>query len=231
MGFFGIFKKNSELKDTPNIDNTQHSISMPAQRSIQGPFNSNELNTRFTAAIETANEFFGNDVVSLSLKEFNTYNRIEGLSITAETDLGRRTAIVSVQTIDELFFEVIKEIFKSCSRKYESKNREINANNWHYRRAKVIKGHWLYSENKTYKYDAIEDTRKIAFESHIESLSLVFSSDRLISLIKEYSSLMNIWFPDIHWKFDEEHLEFVEISSSKERDSAGNEHPMPDEIL
>ena len=217
-------KGKSNLKEISREQNNADSV-------LSGPFKNDELNTRFTEAVKKSHEYFGKDIVDEALRAFNIFYRIEGFSVTVETDFGRRATIASVKNNDELFFVVIKEIFSMCSDKYEFKNRETNAKNWRYLRARVENGCWLYSENKNYKYNAIEDTRKVCFESHIASLALVFSSDMLLPVIKEYSALMNLWFSDIHWQFDEGSLQFVEISSSRSRDADGREHPMQNEIL
>ncbi|MBE7064861.1 MAG: hypothetical protein E7384_03490 [Ruminococcaceae bacterium] len=89
----------------------------------------------------------------------------------------------------------------------------------------------MYKENTDYQYDSIEDTRKVWFEKHIGAMANLFSLSAVHSLISKYTTLMNHWFADSHWKFNSDLMEFVELSFSRERDTDKIEHPQPHEIL
>lgn len=189
----------------------------------------------FSEQIELAKaqlaSYFSQEIVDNAYREFNMCCRIEGLRITAETDFGRRTTIVQAKNNDELFFKITEKIAETCAQKYELIHRESNSKKWHYVRANAVNGHWMYKENADYKYDAIEDTRKVWFEKHIGAMSALFSVADAHTLIAKYTTLMNVWFSDTHWEFNSELMEFVEISSSREIDTDKKEHPQPNEML
>lgn len=173
---------------------------------------------------------FTPEIVEKASCEFHMYCRVEGLRLNCVADFGRSVTIAQAKDEDALFFEVIQELSKNCASKYEMLHRTDNAKNWRYLRTTVVDGQWRYQENASYRYDAIEDTRKVWFEKHIGAMATVFSVQAVAGLISEYTSLLNIQFHDDHWLFDLKRMEFVEISASKERDSAGTEHPQPQEI-
>ena len=237
MGIFNFFKRKRQEKTVIPDGNATIRVSVCdniiTQSNVKPQIS--ETQDRLSEQIESAkvklSSYFSREIVDTASREFNMYCRIEGLSITAETDFGRRTTIAQTKDENELFFKVIKEITKICAQKYEQIHRAENSSAWRYIRSKVVDGHWMYTENVNYKYNAIEDTRKVWFEKHICAMAIIFSIDSVGSLISEYTKLINGWFSDSHWAFNSDLMEFVEISSSKERDTDKKEHPQPHEIL
>ncbi|MBR2476567.1 MAG: hypothetical protein IKB50_00345 [Clostridia bacterium] len=219
MGIFNLFKKSKQ-----NV--------MPEPLPTQEAPIQNELSNQIKSiAKDKLILYFSHDIVDRAFRSFNIYYRIEGLCLTVETDFGRRMTIAQAKDYNELLFNVIKELSETCAKEYELIHRENNSKKWHYLRSKVINGYWMYKENSDYKYDAIEDTRKIWFEKHIGAMATVYSIKDIDSLILKYTSLMNMSFVDSHWSFDTDLMEFIEISSSKKRDTNNQEHPQPNEIL
>lgn len=237
MAIFDFFKRKQQPKAAePEEILTFHCNSskiLTTQQNMQPAIAGKQdgLPDQIESAKVKLASYFSQEIVDHASREFNMYCRIEGLSITAETDFGRRTTIAQAKDENDLFFEVIKEITKICAQKYEQIHRSENSNAWRYLRSKVVDGHWMYTENINYTYNAIEDTRKIWFEKHIEAMANIFSLQAVTSMISEYTSLMNGWFDDLHWSFNVARMEFVEISSSRKRDNNKQEHPQPNEIL
>lgn len=237
MSIFNFFKRKSQEKtitskdDLAFCDNKFETLTTQHNTTPQTVEKQDNLSEQIESAKERLASYFSQEIVDAAFREFNMYCRIEGLSITAETDFGRRTTIAQAQDEADLVFKVIKEITKTCAQKYELIHRESNSNAWRYLRSKVVDGHWMYTENINYTYNAIEDTRKIWFEKHIGAMANIFSLQAVTSMISDYTSLMNRWFDDLHWSFNVDQMEFVEISFSRERDTDKQEHPQPNEIL
>jgi len=237
MNIFNFFKRKPQDKTVTSKDdlifcgNKFETLTTQHNTTPQMVGKQDKLSEQIESVKERLASYFSQEIVDTAFREFNMYCRIEGLSITAETDFGRRTTIAQAQDEADLVFKMIKEIAKTCAQKYELIHRESNSSAWRYLRSKVVDGHWMYTENINYKYNAIEDTRKIWFEKHIGAMANIFSLQAVTSMISDYTSLMNGWFDDMHWSFNVDQMEFVEISSSRERDTDKQEHPQPNEIL
>lgn len=162
---------------------------------------------------------------------FKQSYRIDGFKLTVETDFGKRTTIVYAAKKEDMFFEIMNVLLESIALKLEVYNRKQEQTKWRYVRAKAVDGHWTYTENQNYLYNAIYDFRKFYFEHHIKFLSELFSVKKTEKLIKTYSHCINKWFLENHWQFNKETLAFDEISNSKEVDEKGIEHPMENEII
>lgn len=171
------------------------------------------------------------EIIEQEWHNFKRYYKIDGFSLIVEGDFGNRTTLANAIKKGDMFFEIINELLKNISLKLEVHNRESERLNWRYVRFNVVDDHWTYIENQNFRYNAIHDFRKLYFEYHIRFLSELFSIDRARKLVVKYSNLINKWYPDNHWTFNEEILEFVEISPSKEVDEKGKEHPQKDEIV
>lgn len=162
---------------------------------------------------------------------FKRSYRIDGFNLTAETDFGKRTTIAYAVNREYMFFEIMNVLLDSIALKLELYNREHEKSKWRYVRAKAVDGHWTYTENKNYLFNAIYDCRKFYFEHHIKFISELFSVQKAEKLIKTYSQYINKWFIIEHWRFNKDTLEFDEISDSKEVDEKGTEHPGENEII
>ena len=171
------------------------------------------------------------EIVKREWENFKRSYRIEGFFLTTETDFGDRTTLAFAITRKNMFFEIMQIFLHNIALHLEVYNRKSEECNWRYIRAKAVAGGWTYIENPNYRYDAIYDARKLYFEYHIRFTTELFSAKKAKKLIRTYSNYINKWFLDTHWKFEEGRLEFVEISSSKEIDEKGVEHPQPDEII
>ena len=167
-------------------------------------------------------------------KEWNIFKetyRIDGFKLTAETDFGKLTTAAYTAKREDMFFEIMNVLLDGIALKLELYNRECEESKWRYVRAKVVDGHWTYTENQNYLYNAIYDFRKFYFEHHIKFISELFSMEEAEKLIKTYSQYINKWFTTEHWRFNKDTLEFDEISVSKEVDENGVEHPQENEII
>ena len=87
---------------------------------------------------------------------------------------------------------------------------------WRYYRDHAENGRWYYIEHRGYDYNAIENPRLPGFERYLRNLSYAFPEDSFRKKVKEYTGLMNRWFPTPHWGYDFENLCFIEISDSIE---------------
>ena len=162
---------------------------------------------------------------------FKQTYRIDGFKLTVETDFGKRTTIAYAAKKEDMFLEIMCELLQSIALKLELHNRKQEQTKWRYVHAKAVDGHWTYTENQNYLYNAIYDFRKFYFEHHIKFLSELFSVKKSEKLIATYSQYINKWFLENHWQFNNETLEFDEISDSKEVDEKGIEHPQENEII
>ena len=88
-----------------------------------------------------------------------------------------------------------------------------NSKTWRWYRDYTKNG---YIEHRNYDYDAIEDHRLPGFERYLRNLKYAFPEDYFRKKVKEYTDLMNRWFPVPHWGYDFENLCFIEISHSRE---------------
>ena len=149
---------------------------------------------------------------------FKKEYRIDGFALTVETDFGNQTTLAIAIRKKEMFFEIMKELLKNIALKLELHHRKEEQAKWRYVHAKVVDGHWTYTENQNYIYNAVYDFRKFYFEHHIKFIVELFSVKKAKKLITAYSRYINMWFSDTHWKFNDETLEFEEISNSKEVD-------------
>lgn len=162
---------------------------------------------------------------------FKQAHRIDGFSLTVETDFSNRATRAFAVKRNDMFFEIMNVLLESIALKLEVYNRKQEQTKWRYVHANAVNGHWTYTENQHYLYNAIYDFRKFYFEHHIKFISELFSVKKAEKLIKTYSHCINKWFLENHWQFNKETLEFDEISDSKEVDEKGIEHPGENEII
>lgn len=172
-----------------------------------------------------------NEIVEKEWAIFKHSYRIDGFKLMVETDFGKRTTIAYAAKKEDMFLEIMVALLDSIALKFELYNREREQSKWRYVRANAIDGHWTYTENQNYLYNAIYDFRKFYFEHHIKFISELFSVKKAEKLIAIYSQYINKWFLTDHWQFNKETLEFDEISNSKEVDEKGVEHPQKSEII
>ena len=103
---------------------------------------------------------------------------------------------------------------------------------WRYYRDHAKDNQWYYIERRHYDYNAIEDPRLYGFECFLRNLSFGFPRDRWEKVVQDYVNLMNYWYTTPHWDYDRNRLCFIEISDSKEHDTAdGPEEPSPGSII
>lgn len=171
------------------------------------------------------------EIVKKEWALFKQIHRIDGFALTVETDFSNRTTLAFAVKRNDMFFEIMNVFLGSIALKLELYNRKQEQTKWRYLHAKAVGGHWTYTENQNYLYNAIFDFRKFYFEHHIKFVSELFSVKKAEKLIKTYSHCINKWFLENHWQFNEETLEFDEISDSKEVDEKGIEHPEGNEII
>ena len=161
------------------------------------------------------------------IREFFSSYGVNDNEIIAHLDRGQKSIIATFENDDEMGFEIAKIIFRKIATETELKERTIQESKWRYISCGVNK----YKENDKYIYNAIHDFRKYMFECNIKLLADVFSLDRIRDLIIDFTDKMNKWFNDKHWGFNYDNLMFEEISTSKEIDTHGIEHPQQNEIL
>ena len=182
-------------------------------------------------AINKLSVLIPNEIAEKEWAIFKHSYRIDGFKLTVETDFGKRTTIAYAAKKEDMFLEIMVALLDSIALKFELYNREREQSKWRYVRANAINGHWTYTENQNYLYNAIYDFRKFYFEHHIKFLSELFSINIAEKFIATYSQYINKWFLTDHWQFNKETLEFDEISDSKEVDEKGVEHPGENEII
>lgn len=101
--------------------------------------------------------------------------------------------------IDEMTFYVMhQKILRTIGRKLEMEKRVELEKNW--------------TGNNRY------DSRKYWFEYVLSNLISVFEGQQIKQTIAQYTDYMNRWFDDVHWKYDLEKMEFMEVSDSKEHE-------------
>ena len=182
-------------------------------------------------SINSLSVYIPEDIVSSEYRNLITYYRIDGIALTVETDFGRRETIAIASTRKGMFYRIMNELLCNISMKLEVISRDIEQKKWRYVRADAIDGHWTYQENREYCYNTIYDSRKLWFEYHIKFVAELFSISKATVLISSYTKLLNKWFEDQHWVFDEVSMAFIENSMSMEKDEQGVEHPQKHEIV
>ena len=182
-------------------------------------------------SINSLSVYIPEDIVLAEYRNLITYYRIEGVTLTVETDFGRRETIAIAPTREGMFYRIMNELLCNISMKLELISRDIEQKKWRYVRADAVDGHWTYQENRDYCYNTIYDSRKLWFEYHIKFVAELFSISKATTLISSYTKLLNKWFKDQHWIFDETSMAFIENSMSMEIDGQGIEHPKKHEIV
>jgi hypothetical protein len=182
-------------------------------------------------SINSLSVYIPEDIVSAEYRNLITYYRIEGVALTVETDFGRWETIAIASTREGMFYRIMNELLRKTSMKLELISRDIEKKKWRYVRADAVDGHWTYQENNDYCYNTIYDSRKLWFEYHIKFVAELFSISKTTALISSYTKLLNKWFEDQHWVFDEVSMAFIENSMSMEIDGQGIEHPQKHEII
>lgn len=137
-------------------------------------------------------------------------------------EIGDRGAVqlsCKTDSEEEMLFFLMEKILHGVGRRLELRLRSSEQKNWmyyiDYQSTKPGKIVWL--KNESYIYHTKHDTRKWWFEYIIRNLWPYFDATRVNSLVEKYTKLMNRWFEDVHWRYDREKLQFVEISDSVEK--------------
>lgn len=90
---------------------------------------------------------------------------------------------------------------------------------WRWYRDHAENGRWYYIEHRHYDYNAIEDPRLPGFERYLMNVRYAFPEEFFRKQVERYTGLMNRWFLEPHWAYDEEKQRFIEISDSREYSS------------
>lgn len=139
------------------------------------------------------------------------------------------------QATDEadLRFWTFGEVCFMIAESTELHNREQDERLWRYVRDHVEDNHWMYRENKDYRYNAIHDHRRALFEMELQLMKPVVPHEMWEKTAKEREGLMNRWFKRPHWALNRDKVCFEEISDSKEFDDLNKqiEEPRPGSIL
>jgi len=167
------------------------------------------------------------DIKAKAINEFFGSYGINSKEIIAHIDRGNKKVIATYDDVKGLTFELACILFRKIATEMELKNRYAEESKWKYVGCGVKK----YRENKNYIYNTIFDSRKYMFEVHIRLLADIYELEKIRNIIVDYTDKMNIWFKDIHWAFNNDNLTFEEISSSKDIDADGIEHPQSGEII
>ena len=164
-------------------------------------------------------------------KSLNIGGYVSGLQFWQYGERGPDTVAFTASDENELKHWIYDQVSINIALSVELNNREGEEKLWRYIRERVEEGHWLYRENEDYIYNAIHDSRKYWMEYHLSLLKRVLSDEEINNKIREYESLLNLWFTEKHWAFDREQFRFVEISVSKEHDTNGIEEPREGTII
>ena len=158
----------------------------------------------------------------------------ENLIVWSEGERGGPDDIL-YQATDEvdLRFWTFGEVCSSIASEMELRNRKQEEMSWRYVRDHVEGEHWVYRENKNFRYNAIHDFRKSWFEKELQLLKPVVPNEQWERKSKEREKLMNYWFKSPHWILNRDKVCFEEVSDSKEIHDFRNpmEEPRPGSII
>lgn len=183
------------------------------------------------AALERLSVKIPSQIIDKEISSFKSAYIVDLFTLHKRGDFGSKKLIAFVKDKNEMFFQIMCALLREIGLELEVYNRAQEQKKWRYICNYMADSCEKYTENDDFKFNTIYDSRKAWFEFHIQSITELFSIDMASGLIKEYSELINMWYPDDHWKFNQETMEFVEISSSKEIDTEGAEHPQENEII
>ena len=166
------------------------------------------------------------------IEGFGADFRLDGLQVIY-CERGTDSVIYTAQSEEDLRIWAFREVCMTLSGKIEMQKRKENSSKWRYSRDHAENGRWMYVERRKYIYNAIEDTRLVAFEEYLKLIKGVVSDMAWKDAVKEYTSYMNLWYRVPHWDYNEAELCFVEISESKECGDcdSNQEDPSPDSII
>lgn len=108
-------------------------------------------------------------------------------------------------------FYILELFAKSWGLKFELDNRQSFEPLWRFLHDKVVDSKWQYKENPNPKYNTVYDCRKVIFETAINCLLNVYSTDEIKDYIKNLTGLLNNRreTPYIIWTFSVKNKEFV----------------------
>lgn len=166
--------------------------------------------------------------------QFGGYYVYDNLTVWLPGEHGEPDKII-YQATDEadLRFWTFGEVCYMIALLMELRNREQDERLWRYVRDHVKDNHWIYRENKDYRYNAIHDHRRFLFEMELQLMKPVVPHEIWEKTAKEREELMNKWFKRPHWSLNRNKVCFEEISDSKEFDGLYKqiEEPRPGSIL
>ena len=145
------------------------------------------------------------------------YCATAGYFYIAIGDRGALSLECSSPNPDDIRWYLLQKIVSHVWQQMELAVRMTEEQNWRYKRT-FTNGKLDFAENKNWLYNTVHDTRKFCFEYVINSLSRVFSMERLQPYVNERINYMNGKFEQPHWDFEWQKMCFVEISNSQERD-------------
>ena len=152
---------------------------------------------------------------------------LDGLTVMHEGERGGDDVVVyRAKNEEDLRWWQLEEICR-----YIDEPNPPARKSWRYYRHHAENGKWLYTERRSYDYNAIEDSRLYGFERFLRVLHYGFPPDRWERKVQEHISLMNYWYIEPHWDYDRNKLRFIEISDSKEHDGDGIEEPRQGSVI
>ena len=156
---------------------------------------------------------------------------VDGLQVMSYRERGGVDIVYEAKSEEDLLYWMLKEVCDGLAYSH------VHADNYPQRRWRYYRHHsdnngWLYIEHRNYDYNAIEDDRLPGFELCLRYLNYGLPKEQWDDSVSHYTDLLNYWYSEPHWGYDRDHLRFIEISNSKERDSSeGEEEPRPGSII
>ena len=129
---------------------------------------------------------------------------------------GSDSILYQARDEDDLRIWAFCYVCDQIGQQMEMRNRAQYEGLWRYVRDHVEDDHWMYRENKDYRYNAIYDQRKAWFEKELQLMRPVVPDGLWEERAKEREELLNRWFKDRHWALNRDAVCFEEISDSKE---------------
>lgn len=170
--------------------------------------------------IERLPKYLPDEIVNDVLEDRWRY--VKELKVMEHDDRGSDLTVYSAKDENDLLLWQFKDYCNRIANKLEVKNRENNSLKFRYIYDHVKDGEWYFIEHKNFEYNAIEDTRVIWFEEYLRLISSVVSKEEWNGEVSEKVSLLNTWFKEKHWDYDEYKMCFIEVSNSEQFDSKGN---------